>query len=73
MITSFVQYILLAPSYINVLNVYAVGFHDLLHDFDGSLIVDYSSQTYSAPVNSHGHALESLIISLKRRIVGYQR
>jgi chitin synthase len=26
MLTSFVQYTLLAPSYINILNVYAVGF-----------------------------------------------
>ena len=28
MITSFVQYLLMAPSYINVLNVYAVSFTD---------------------------------------------
>ena len=51
MITSFIQYLLLAPSYIAVLNVYAVciSFYWLLSDLIIFVIVSrHSSQTSSA-------------------------
>jgi cellulose synthase/poly-beta-1,6-N-acetylglucosamine synthase-like glycosyltransferase len=47
MITSFVQYILLAPSYINVLNVYAVCTRDFAVQVQPAHFYELSSQTYS--------------------------
>lgn len=45
MITSFVQYLLMAPSYINVLNVYAVSLYSTLSV--RVLILEYSLQMYT--------------------------
>lgn len=50
MITSFIQYLLMAPSYIAVLNVYAVSYI-IIYSADFDLLFMASSQTYTM---SHG-------------------
>ena len=47
MLTSFVQYTLLAPSYINILNVYAVSFILALTEFATTDLETDSLRTYS--------------------------
>ena len=47
MLTSFVQYTLLAPSYINILNVYAVSFILALTEFSTTDLETDSLRTYS--------------------------
>jgi hypothetical protein len=47
MVTSLVQYTLLAPSYINILNVYAVSFILALTEFATTDLETDSLRTYS--------------------------
>ena len=47
MVTSLVQYTLLAPSYINILNVYAVSFILALTEFAATDLETDSLRTYS--------------------------
>ncbi|KAF9524129.1 chitin synthase [Crepidotus variabilis] len=55
MITSFVQYLLMAPSYINVLNVYAfANVHDVSWGTKGDNTVPTSLGTVSAPSKTSG-------------------
>jgi hypothetical protein len=51
MLTSFVQYTLLAPSYINILNVYAVGFILPSNEYALTDLETDSLRTYSEFVN----------------------
>ena len=75
MVTSFVQYTLLAPSYINILNVYAVRSTPSIAvpAPPGLLIHTERSSPMSSKSPPAVDKLMMLIIRLQRRIVGHER